>query len=291
MCLVDRPVFSSSESQLSRRKQRNETTESPTCCNCFNRLKFDDKTSLQLSEVYCPSCSADTDNMACSLKKTGAYKKTLFDFESEIEYSKNFKKKISYVPKKEKKLAKIDNESEEIDFEYADDVLNNDCLDSPNSDDDIVKVGVIATGNEKKYIRVAGKEELPAQETRNKTLDVDNDKKSSSCKNKFINLKLKSKLKFRKSNVSEISISNNKTKGININKNKKDDPDNDKINNNNDGRGGVSTLPLPHKNKYRKTITVPKIQTADGTNIYFLCDLPAKEKKGSFVFLFNIFRF
>jgi hypothetical protein len=124
---------------------------------------------------------------------------------------------------------------------------------------------------------VAGREELPATETKT---DQKNSKSKSNSQNKKLNLNLKSKLRFRKLDVSEIEISNKLSQSNNETDNKRDGPD-DRINNNqDDGRRGASTLPLLHKGKYKKSIAIPKIQTSDGTNIYYICDLPKKIQKG-----------
>lgn len=137
------------------------SSPSSTCCDkCFpssTSAHHTARLSLQLSDVYSPNAEALTNSPSCltTITKQRAPDeiKTLLNVESEIEYSKNFKKKLKQSQKKvAKKVESLDGDT----YEIASEATNAD-----NDEDISSKLGVM-TENEKKFmIKVEEKEELP----------------------------------------------------------------------------------------------------------------------------------
>lgn len=291
--LIDRPASSASETKLaSTRLRAGDGLKSPsaTCCTCFpTPSNLDARNSVQLSEVYCPTCSdVPIDSPAClttiSRQKPPEQIKTLLNVESEIEYSKNFNKKLvlKKSPAKSKSKSKVNQDEYEIACEAAD---ADETGEEPIAEDVQAKIGIMTETDKKFMIRVNGKEETPCvpdepQETSKKSVLFL--KKSSNVK------------KSPKKPKCRLSMFKNKNKvpesgGNNVNNN---EPTTDKTgdesdgNNNNDdddkvdGQVKYSTLPMVNKQKHKRTIAIPQRTTSDGTQIFYLCDLPKKLKKG-----------
>lgn len=158
--------------------------------------------------------------------KPPGHVKTLLDVESEIEYSKNFNKKL--VIKKKK----INKEFYEIASEASDDVAG-------SSNIVAIKLAVLNDND----IKVNGREEFP--ERKNTILSSNNNNEDNH-------------------NVSD---DNNNSKNV-------------------QNETKFSTLP---KAKQRGSIAIPQRITADGTKIFYICDLPKKIRKGFFDFI-KLFR-
>jgi hypothetical protein len=248
------------------------------------------RNSVQLSEVYCPTCSdVPIDSPAClttiSRQKPPEQIKTLLNVESEIEYSKNFNKKLvlkkspaKSKPKKEK--AKTNQDEYEIACEAAD---AEETGEESSVDDAQVK---IMTETDKKFmIRVNGKEETPchveADEPQEKS------KKSVLFLKKTSNVKKSPKKPKCRLSMFRKALNKDAETGNNVNNNELTDKTGDESdgNNNNDddkvdSQVKYSTLPMVNKQKHKRTIAIPQRTTSDGTQIYYLCDLPKKLKKG-----------
>lgn len=309
---IDRPASSSSDTKLSdiasmrcrrtrrRRssKESNEIITSPSaCCDCIPTTGA--RNSIQLSEIYSPSPEhITTDSPAClttiTKNRPSNQIKTLLNVESEIEYSKNFNKKLvlkKIPPKankkikstKQKELSKTEQDVYEIACEAAD-------ADDIHSTDEAEFVKILTESDKKHMIRVNGKEELPCVEEKQKKsckalfLKKSSDSKKSPKKSKF------SAYKNKINESSDQCVSNNNVNIINSDchettteKESKDESDG---NNNRDEKLAnelkFSTLPMVKKQKNKRTISIPQRITPDGTKIFYICDLPKKIKKGLF---------
>lgn len=265
------------------------------------------RNSIQLSEVYCPSCSdTHVDSPSClttiSKQKPPEQSKTLLDVESEIEYSKNFNKKLVMTkPPTKNSSNKI------VEYEIAceaecDDVPQNDYDDTP------VKFGVMTESDNKNLVRVEGKEETPSR------LNIKTKKPKPSTSSSPLNLdvtvtakKNKSRLDFlrvreKKLNKLSNTVNNNETTSTLSEAAKTTSNDSDDNNNSNDDNENdegeksaeniikYSSLPMLNRNsKHKKTISIPQRVAADGTKIFYLCDLPKKLRKGSHSFFSLLF--
>lgn len=286
-------------STISRRHRRQRQTSkaltSPTaCCDCIPS-KTGARNSIQLSDIYSPQCPPDhiTNSPEClstiTKQKHPDQIKTLLNVESEIEYSKNFNKKLSCAKKsplkgKNKSKAKTEQEIYEIGSEAADDDDIETAIDISNS----IKIGIMTENDKKNMIRVNGKEELPCVD--------DKDDKTKKCSNNrslsFLKKSFECKKSPKKANKSKIIESSN---NINNNNNTDDTANNGTrneslTNDESDGNNNCdekeadnvkySTLPLMNKQKLKKAIAIPQRITPDGTKILYLCDLPKKVKRG-----------
>jgi hypothetical protein len=251
--------------------------------------------------VYCPACSdVPIDSPAClstiSRHKPSEQVKTLLNVESEIEYSKNFNKKLILKKSpaknrtKDKGKDKGGQEEYEIACEAADETEEEVGVDEKEA-----RIGIMTETDKKFMIRVNGKEETPS------VLNVEPEGAQNGSKKsvpsvlslkKPSNVKTPKKPKCRLGMFSSKKVPEN-TNTINNNSlaaasNKKpesgDEADN--RNNNNDDSDKFdtqvkySTLPLVNKLKHKRTIAIPQRTTSDGTQIFYLCDLPKKLKKG-----------
>ena len=216
--------------------------------------------------------------------------KTLLNVESEIEYSKNFNKKITYNkkvtesnPKSPKHKGKGNQDEYEIAYEAADEVT---------VDEKCTEIGVMTETDKKFMIRVNGKEELPC---------VENTEKISIKTEPTSTKKPKSRLNFLKTKTNDIKLnngdqclSNNNIISNNIItttiKKERDGETSDDNNNSDDIKAAnikFSTLPMVNKNKHKRTISIPQRTTADGTQIFYICDVPKKLQKGGNFFFFR----
>lgn len=271
------------------------------CCHCFPTTPpTGARQSLQLSEIYCPTCSeAPIDSPACltmiSKQKPPEQVKTLLNVESEIQYSKNFNKKlvIKKSPSKNKSKAKEKNRVDQDEYEIACEAADADETGEESSNDDAqVKIGIMTETDKRFMIRVNGKEETPCVPE----IDAEKAKKCVPSPKKSSNTK-----KSPKKPKCRLSMFKNKNKqpepnqcSNNVNNN---EPSVDKKcatgdesdgNNNSDDKIDVpvkySTLPMVNRQKHKRTIAIPQRTTSDGTQIYYLCDLPKKLKKGFFLY-------
>ena len=286
--LVDRPASSASDTKLPQEIDvlaLAGTIKSPSGCSCFKAKSCaGDGDSIQLSEVYCPTCDVTgyDNSPACltSFSKQRAQngQKTLLNVESELEYSKNFQKKIttSKTPTKKCKPKVVKSKEKKSDleeYEIADDATE---LNERAGDEETVKIGIMTETDKKFMIRVNGKEELPDEPT------VSYSKKSeptkcNESKFRFLNFKLKGK------KPEENSISNNNSQCSQLNRpNGSLEPSSDKSTNDRNNNAKYSTLPMASKKRDgKKTLSIPQRTTSDGTHIYYICDLPKRLQKGA----------
>lgn len=282
--LVDRPA-SSASGKLPKEIDvlaLASTVKSPSGCSCFKAKSCaGDGDSLQLSEVYCPTCDVTgfDNSPACltsfSKQRTQSCQKTLLNVESELEYSKNFQKKIttSKTPKtptkkcKPKVVKPKGKKSDLEEYEIADDATElNEC----GGTEEVVKIGIMTETDKKFMIRVNGKEELPNEPTVSYSKKLEPEKKTEG-KLKFLNFKLKGK----KSVDHSISNNNGQFNGSS-------EPSSDKITNDRNNNAKYSTLPMASKKRDgKKTLSIPQRTTSDGTHIYYICDLPKRLQKGA----------
>lgn len=259
-----------------------------TCCVCFPTPPGT-KHSVQMSEVYCPTCSeAPIDSPAClttiTRNKPPEQIKTLLNVESEIEYSKNFNKKLVLKKSPTKNKSKANQEEYEIACEAADETG-----DESVADDSHVKIGIMTESDRKFMIRVNGKEETPSVPNVEDS-QIISEKPATSVlflkKSKNVKespKKSKGRLGIFRPKTKETEttnfVNNNETT---IEHETGDDSDGNNNNDNDkiDGQLKYSTLPLVNKNKHRRTIAIPQRTTSDGTQIFYICDLPKKLKKG-----------
>jgi hypothetical protein len=225
-----------------------------------------------LSDIYCPpySDSYPDNSPAClstfSQQKPQEQIKTLLNVESEIEYSKNFKKKLALKKSPAKKSKSIKNH---IMYEIAAEAAAEECA-SLCVDIKDVKIGIMTESDRKNMIRVNGKEELPFEEEKVEKNDENFNKKSPERM------------------LHECASNNNSIEAVNSENKKKITKDFDESDGNNNCGDNLkfSTLPMINKQKNKRAIAIPQRITSDGTKIYYLCDLPKKFKKG---FFFHIF--
>lgn len=273
----------------SQKEPLNVTTPSTCCSDCFIP-STGARHSIQLSDIYTPCPDHITDSPAClstiTKHKPPDQIKTLLNVESEIEYSKNFNKKLNLKksPLKgrnptRKTTEKVEQEIYEIASE-ADDIDAG--VDSRN-----VKICLMTDIDKKNMIRVNGKEELPCVEGKSKK--ASSSKSISFLRKPFETKKsLKKPIKYRE--TESTSNNNNnillKTCFSKSSKNQQNDVDESDTNNNCDDKESAnfkySTLPLVNKQKQKKNIAIPQRVTSDGTKIYYLCDLPKRVKKGQY---------
>lgn len=240
-----------------------------------------------MSEVYCPTCSeAPIDSPAClttiTKHKPPAQIKTLLNVESEIEYSKNFNKKLVLKKSPAKSKSKANQEEYEIACEAADETG-----DESGADDSQVKIGIMTESDKKFMIRVNGKEETPCVPSVEDSQS--NSEKSATAvlfPKKSSNVKRSPKKPKSRLNMFKTKMKVPETT-INVNNNeqtvKPETSDDSDGNNNNDkfhGQVKYSTLPMVNKSKHKRTIAIPQRTTSDGTQIFYICDLPKKLKKG-----------
>lgn len=279
------------------------------CCVCFPTApSVSARNSVQLSEVYCPTCSeVPIDSPAClttiTRQKPPEQIKTLLNVESEIEYSKNFNKKLVLKKSpakskcKDKDKSKVNQDEYEIACEAADETGEESGV-----DDGSVKIGIMTETDKKFMIRVNGKEETPCVPS----VDADepNDKTNKKSTASVLFLKKASNVKkspkkpkcrlsmFRNKNktpeATNVINNNEPTASAASSTNQKVETDDESDGNNNNGDDKVdcqvkySTLPMVNKQKHKRTIAIPQRTTSDGTQIFYLCDLPKKLKKGFF---------
>lgn len=296
--LIDnRPASSASDTKLAKRKDQDVTLVSPsTCCNPIKittKCSSNQRESIQLSDMYSPATTEPEDSPSClttiTKQKPQSQVKTLLNVESEIEYSKNFNKKITYNKKvnetntkSPKHKVKGNQDEYEIAYEAADEVT---------VDEKCTEIGVMTEIDKKFMIRVNGKEELPCVENTDK-IPIKTEPTSTK--------KPKSRLNFLKPKTNDIKLSsadqclsNNNIISNNINtttttiKKERDGETSDDNNNSDDGKAAnlkFSTLPMVNKNKHKRTISIPQRTTADGTQIFYICDVPKKLQKGGIFF-------
>ena len=280
--LVDRPA-SASDTKLPQDIDVMGVKSPSSGCSCFQAKSCKgDGDSIQLSEVYCPTCDGFDNSPAClasfAKQRTQNGQKTLLNVESELEYSKNFQKKIttSKLPtKKAKPKADKGKKCDPDEYEIADDATElNEC----GGDEEIVKIGVMTETDKKFMIRVNGKEELPDELPVVTFSKKSENVKINESKFKFLNFKLKSK----KSDEQSIS-NNNKTCQLSRH-NAATAQSSDKHTNDRNNNTKYSTLPMASKKKDgKKTLSIPQRTTSDGTHIFYICDLPKKLQKGAII--------
>lgn len=326
---LDRPASSASDTKLALSLRPAEGLKSPSsaCCVCFpTALSAGARNnSVQLSEVYCPACAdVPIDSPAClttiTKPKPPEQTRTLLNVESEIEYSKNFNKKLvlKKSPAKKKDKARAEQEEYEVACEA------DETGDESGVDESQVKIGIMTETDKKFMIRVNGREETPSLPS----IDADESKTqkpkkpvnslSFLTKAKQSPKKIKTRLsKFKNKETQGASnVNNNDTSGsvklpegtegklregtegklqgsdgklLEASTGKL--PESSDGNNNSgddkvDGQVKFSTLPMVNRHKHKRTIAIPQRTTSDGTQIFYICDLPKKLKKGSFRFFF-----
>lgn len=258
---IDRPASSLSDIKLTNTRglRRSKSVSSPpsACCTCFptssSSAQRAARYSLQLSDIYSPCTEHITNSPSClttiTKQRPPEQIKTLLNVESEIEYSKNFNKKLIL---KKSPLPKIKSESESYEVEIASEAAADEVENQPTT---TANVKVMTESDKQDKIRVSGKEELP-------------EKKSSIifARKRF----MREKINLENNNGSDKFESN--ADGNN-------NPNNDDVK--------YSTLPMISKSKhYKRSISIPQRVTQDGTKIYYLCDLPKSIRKGCFFFFF-----
>lgn len=303
--LIDCPAFSSSDTKLASMhgQRESQSLKSPpsACCDCFISTTGA-RNSIQLSEVYCPFPDHHiTDSPSClttvSQQRPCDQIKTLLNVESEIEYSKNFNKKLvlkisspspSSPSSKGCRQNKSKQKSEQEVYEIACEAADADEIDSCD-DAENVKLGIMTENDKKHMIRVNGKEELPCEEQKMKKSNIRSVLFSKKSPKKSIKTK----------NIVESSSSSSKCAGNNNNNNvsvkscikiekmPSNEHESSDGNNNCDDKASnqlkYSTLPMVNKQKHKKTIAIPQRITPDGTKIYYLCDLPKRVRKGPII--------
>ncbi|CAO1303380.1 unnamed protein product [Diamesa tonsa] len=288
----NRPASSASDTKLAKRKDQDVTLVSPSsCCNPIKittKCTSNQRESIQLSDMYSPATTEPEDSPSClttiTKQKPQSQVKTLLNVESEIEYSKNFNKKITYNKKvnesntkSPKHKVKGNQDEYEIAYEAADEVT---------VDEKCTEIGVMTEIDKKFMIRVNGKEELPCVENTEKIpikTETTSTKKPKSRLN-FLKPKITNDIKL---NSVDQCLSNNNIITNNIIttttiKKERDGETSDDNNNSDDGKAAnikFSTLPMVNKNKHKRTISIPQRTTADGTQIFYICDVPKKLQK------------
>jgi hypothetical protein len=182
---------------------------------------------------------------------------------------------------KSKEKSKVDQDEYEIACEAAD---ADETGEESSVDDGQAKIGIMTETDKKFMIRVNGKEETPCVPTVDKE---EKSKKSVLFLKKTSNVKKSPKKP--KSRLSMFKNKNNVAETANVNNNDlktdKTEDESDGNNNNDDDKVDepvkYSTLPMVNKAKHKRTIAIPQRTTSDGTQIYYICDLPKKLKKGS----------
>lgn len=215
----------------------------------------------------------------------------MLNVESEIEYSKNFNKKLvlKKSPAKCKAKSKDKKKGDQDEYEIACEAADaEETGEESGADDAHVKIGIMTESDKKFMIRVNGREETPSVPS----VDADKSKKPLGI--------LKKSIKSPKKPKCRLSMFKNKNKlpePNNVNNNepeeKRETGDESDGNNNNDKEDEqvkYSTLPMVNKQKHKRTIAIPQRTTSDGTQIYYLCDLPKKLKKGFFGFFLFFFK-
>lgn len=240
----------------------------------------------------------------------------MLDVESEIEYSKNFNKKLVLKKPIAPLSSKMScNERAKVDeYEIACEAGDEDENVAKTQSNVIseAKIAVMTAKEKQNMVRVDEDEEKPSR------LKAPTRKSSSTPLKQVINRldvlrgggrregakakqsKHTSNIENNNGTTSTIPVTPNPVKAI-----KKASNDSDKTNNNsnddneetgnNVGRCGVdklkeenhvkySTLPMVNRQKHKRTISVPQRTTADGTKIFYLCDVPKKLRKGLFRF-------
>lgn len=276
---------------LSLRPADGLKSPSSACCVCFPTALASGarNNSVQLSEVYCPTCAdVPIDSPAClttiTKPKPPEQTRTLLNVESEIEYSKNFNKKLVLKKSPAKKKDKAKTEEE---YEVACEA--DETGDESGVDESQVKIGIMTETDKKFMIRVNGREETPSLPS----IDADESKSQKPKKPTVNSLSFLSKAKQspKKIKTRLSKFKNKETQGAsNVNNNDtiKIPEDSDGNNNNDDDKADdqvkFSTLPMVNRHKHKRTIAIPQRTTSDGTQIFYICDLPKKLKKGSFGF-------
>lgn len=259
-----------------------------------------------MSEVYCVTCS-DThlDSPSClttfSKQKASEHSTTLLDVESEIEYSKNFNKKL-VMAKPTSPVKKNSTINANVEYEIA-------CEAEDDENDDNVKFAVMTEKEKREMVRVESKEETP---TRLNNVKQNPSTSSASSSTSIQSIQGKG---YHKSRLDILRRGNGKNKKLNKiisntvnnnettsfieeensnnsddNNNSNDDNETDEAKNDEGEKSAVlikhSSLPMVNKQKHKKTISIPQRVTADGTKIFYLCDLPKKLRKGSHIYYF-----
>lgn len=198
---------------------------------------------------------------------------------------------------KSKDKSKVDQDEYEIACEAADETNDESVVDNGP-----VKIGIMTESDKKFMIRVNGKEEtacLPSVDSEEAPAPT----KKSTPSVLFLKKVSSNVTKAQKKPKCRLSMFKNKNKlpeNINSSNNneltssaleKKETGDESDGNNNNDddkvdGQVKYSTLPLVNKHKHKRTIAIPQRTTSDGTQIFYLCDLPKKLRKGFSFFSF-----
>lgn len=261
---IDRPASSLSENKLTKTRgiQRSKSVSSPnsSCCKCLpsSLTQRGARHSLQLSDIYSPCAEHITNSPSClttiTTQRPPEQIKTLLNVESEIEYSKNFNKKLII---KKSTLSKIKSESDSYEIEIASEAADAENVNQSPTKLKEEKVEVMTENDKRDKIRVSGKEELP-------------EKKSSIlfARKRFMREKIN--LENNNGDKSDKFESNASADG----------------NNNPNDNVKYSTLPMINKSKHKRSISIPQRVTQDGTKIYYLCDLPRNIRKGCFIFLY-----
>lgn len=244
--------------------------------------------------------------------------RNVLNVESEIEfssgksnsnnYNKSLKnKKLLSSPKKDKnksspkkepalssvsatKAVKNENSFEDDrkleEYELADDATSlNGC--DMTDDSGVAKIGLLNDIDTKLMIRVNGKEEFPVVEANSSVVDI----KRNSMNYDRVTEFLKVNKKNSKSDIPSTNDnkSSNKTPSITVITNENCNSHQDQLVRNVDQEQDQkrSTLPKIKKpmdpNNYvlnRTMKILPKRRTADGTNIYYWCDISKKKIKG-----------
>lgn len=212
----------------------------------------------------------------------------MLNVESEIQYSKNFNKKLVLKKSPAKKL-KDKSKVEQDEYEIACEAADADETEESGADDAQVKIGIMTESDKRFMIRVNGREETPcvpeidADKPKKPSTSVPSPKKSSNMKKSPKKPKCRLSMFKSKNRLSEPNNVNNNEPAV-----EKKSADESDGNNNSDDKTEVqvkySTLPMVNRHKHKRTIAIPQRTTSDGTQIYYLCDLPKKLKKGFFSF-------
>lgn len=193
---------------IRRSKSVTSSTSSPpssTCCNCFpssssTMTSSQARYSLQLSDVYTPCSEHIVNSPSCltTITKNRPVDqiKTLLNIESEIEYSKNFNKKLIVTNNNNNKKKKDDN----IDtYEIASEAVAETTLSKE-------KLGVLTESEKRQMIRVNGKEELPCVREKNNNIDDESDGNNNPNNNSNSDVKYSTLPLINKSKKRSISI-------------------------------------------------------------------------------------
>lgn len=282
-------------------------SKSPFCCNCFGPLKsqWDDVISNQMSDVYCRTC--EDDNYDDQEHNDGEFVRIPKDrldspaILTNVTQRKNQRNKIVQSHKKSTYLSvssdlqianmSIDTKCDETnadninknpteEYEFGDDVVTNeDEIPNANSNSSKIPSNPIDTNE---MIRVRGKEELPVS---TESIQVDNhtiskhmpkkvictddhplmddhkDQSKSDCENSNM---MRSMTDSMASTPEKVSILKRMHRMYStLPKIKKTTP-----------------LEDTAKSANRPPFSIPTRTTADGTTIYYLCDLSKNVIKG-----------